>query len=538
MCRCAGAKGDICCLQLGERADWEGVFSQPMDIKNVSAGAAELPVPGVRKAVGSRWWGWVVLALLMGYGGFLAVYFVPVASGSDSSGYLNFADLLLRGRLIDDARPIVGWRSDSPFATSPLGFLMEKETGRFVPTYPSGVPLQFAAAEWVLGRVPGMYVVGVGGALAAVILCYLVGREIGLSRTLAAVSAAMLAWNPVFLFVAIQPLSDVLATTWCLAAVWGVLRSRRGWGWAVFAGVAAAMAVLVRPTNLLVFPALLVWMPSWRALGWFVLGGLPGAAWMAWYQNALYGSPLTSGYGDVRSIFGWDNLGPTAAHYARWFPRFVPIVWILAAVALVRSLRAEGRSVLALSLWFGAIAVFYVFYDVTQEAWWCLRFLLPAMPALILGGALGIETMRRQWKGGRADRVWQWSVVAIAIWAAILGWRWSGKVNALGPSQAEAPYQEIATWIDEHAPRNAVVASLYASGAVHYYTRCAVLRWDMIERREFEEFSRTVNLDVQPVYALLFHEEAEQAFQRLPGGWEKLFENSRGAIWRFLGPAS
>lgn len=507
-----------------------------MDAKNVSLGAAERAgLGGARKAMTNRWWTCAALVLLIGYGAFLAAYFVPVASGSDSSGYLNFADLLLRGRLIDDARPIIGWRGDSPFATAPLGFVMEQGTGRFVPTYPSGVPLHFALAELVVGRVPGMYLVGVGGALAAVILCYLVGRELGLSRGIAAIGAAMLAWNPVFLFVGIQPLSDVLATTWCLAAAWGVLRSRRATGWALFAGVAAAMAVLVRPTNVLMFPALLVWMPSWRALGWFVLGGIPGAGWMAWYQNALYGSPLTSGYGDVRSIFGRDNLGPTAAHYLKWFPRFVPIVWILATLALVRNLRTEGRAALALSLWFGAIAVFYVFYDVTQEAWWCLRFLLPAMPALILGGALGIEALRRRLEG-RTILVWRWSVVAIAIWAAVLGWRWSGKVNALGPSQAEAPYREIATWIDEHAPRNAVVASLYASGAVHYYTKCAVLRWDMIGRREFAEFASKVDLDQQPLYALLFHEEAEPAFERLPGRWEKLFENRRGVVWRFLGP--
>ncbi len=514
------------------------MFSQPIDTKNVGAGATELPARGALEAWGDRWWRWAVLALLIGYGAFLAVYFVPVASGSDSSGYLNFADLLLRGRLIDDARPILGWRSDSPFATVPLGFLMEQGTGRFVPTYPSGMPLHFAAAELVVGRVAGMYLVGVGGALAAVLLCYLVGRELGLSRGLAGVSAAMLAWNPVFLFVAIQPLSDVLATTWCLAAAWGVLRSRRGTGWALFAGGAAAMAVLVRPTNILIFPALLVWMPSWRALGCFVVGGLPGAGWMAWYQNALYGSPLTSGYGDVRSIFGWANLGPTTEHYAKWLPRFVPIVWILSAVALVRTLRTDGRTAVALSLWFGAIAVFYVFYDVTQEAWWCLRFLLPAMPALILGGALGIEVLRRRLEG-RAVQVWRMGVLALAIWAAVLGWHWSGQVNALQPSRAERPYREIATWIDEHLPPNAAIACLYASGAVHYYTRCAVLRWDMIERAEFEEFAGRVDLNAQPVYALLFREEERQAFEeRLPGRWEKLHENARAGVWRFLEPAN
>lgn len=484
-----------------------------------------------------RWWRAGALTVLLGYGIFLAVYFTPVASGSDSSGYLNFAHLLLRGRLVDEARPVRGLEAQSPFATVPLGFLMDPETGRLVPTYPSGMPLQFAAAEFVFGRAAGMHVVGVGGALAAVGLCYAVGRELGLSRALSALSAGMLAWNPVFLFIALQPLSDVLATTWILAAVFALLRARRSTGWALFAGAAAAMAVLVRPTNLLVFPALLVLMPGWRQFGLFVAGGLPGAVWMAWYQNALYGGPWASGYGDIRDHFHWSNLIPTSAHYAEWIPRFVPIVWVLAIAGVARFWRAEWKTVVALALWAAPVAVFYLFYDVTKETWWCLRFILPAMPALILGGAMGAAGIRAV-ATGRGVQLWRLGAAVVAVWAAGLGWFWGQRLKVIEISNSELPYREMATWVAANVPRDAAVVCFFASGAVHHYTSCAVLRWDMIARPEFESFARTMDVNVQPVYAVLFHEEEREALnERMPGRWEKIHEASRGAVWRLVGAA-
>ena len=50
---------------------------------------------------------------------------------------------------------------------------------------------------------------------------------------------------------------------------------------------------------------------------------------------------------------------------------------------------------------FAALAGFYLFYRVSQEEWWCLRFLLPATPLLILAALLGVEAIARRWTHGR-----------------------------------------------------------------------------------------------------------------------------------------
>ena len=97
-------------------------------------------------------------------------------------------------------------------------------------------------------------------ALGALALCYLVGRECGLGRGTALTGAIVLGLSPLFLFSSLQPLSDTAAATWTLAAMWGALRLHctGRLGWAAVTGATFAVAVLVRPTNVVILPALLV----------------------------------------------------------------------------------------------------------------------------------------------------------------------------------------------------------------------------------------------------------------------------------------
>ncbi len=64
-------------------------------------------------------------------------------------------------------------------------------------------------------------------------------------------ASAILAACPVFVFQAIQPMSDVVATFWVLAAVLCALLSRDDRRWALAAGFCFGAAVLVRPSNVL-----------------------------------------------------------------------------------------------------------------------------------------------------------------------------------------------------------------------------------------------------------------------------------------------
>ena len=180
--------------------------------------------------------------------------------------------------------------------------------------------------------------VGVGAALAAVLLCYAIARRLEIDPWLSAAGAAMLAAYPVFLFTSIQPLSDTLATTWCLAAMYAALRARERTGWAVACGMAFAIAVLVRATNVLLLPALIVVLGfDVRRLVLAGLGGLPGALWLGFYNHTLYGGALRAGYDRIAEAFGWSYGAPTLVHFAKWLALMLPTIVLalpLAALAV------------------------------------------------------------------------------------------------------------------------------------------------------------------------------------------------------------
>ena len=122
----------------------------------------------------------------------------------------------------------------------------------------------------------------------------------------------MLGLSPLFVFLSLQLMSDVPATVWVMAAVLAAWRSRERPWLGLVAGAALSLAVLVRPTNLLI--ALPVGLAlGWRARRWllFVLGGLPGAIFLGLINQTAYGSIFTTGYGQVSTAFGWIHVLPT-----------------------------------------------------------------------------------------------------------------------------------------------------------------------------------------------------------------------------------
>lgn len=95
-------------------------------------------------------------------------------------------------------------------------------------------------------------------------------------------------------------------------------RSQRDPRWAVLAGVALALAVLTRPTNILALAPVAVCLgASPRRWLWLIAGGAPGATLLGYFNFAAYGSAITTDYGDARSLFGLRNVPSALWHYLR-----------------------------------------------------------------------------------------------------------------------------------------------------------------------------------------------------------------------------
>lgn len=495
------------------------------------------PNPPVTRVPAPRWLIGFGLAALLAYGVFLAWHFSPVAGGADSSGYLNSARLLASGELSADPRVPAEFGPQANLVRQqfqPHGFVPFDGNPRLSPTYAVGVPLHLALAGKLLGWSLAPTVVGVLGALAALVLMYAVGRELGLDPALAAAGAATLAAFPVFLFMSIQPLSDTLATAWCLAAVLTALKAARHPAWAIACGAAVGVAVLVRATNVLILPAVVVLL-GWdaRRLALAVAGGLPAALWLGYYNHALYGSALQTGYVNIGEAFGWRYGAPTALHFAQWLALMLPaVLLVLPLVAIARRTR-PGRTGLALALWFGPFAIVYAFYEISHEVWWNLRFVMPGIPALIIGGLIGVEAMTQS---ARVRTAW---AAGIATWAAGLGWFWTGKHHLLLTKTYERAYADASAAARTRFPAGALVIAGMHSGAIFYYTEFAVMRWEFVRPEEFARFRELAEKAGRPICAVLFDMEEKEALrERCRGNWTEITKLKNVTLWRLDAPGS
>lgn len=488
-----------------------------------------------------RWLARFGLLALAAYGVMIGWYFTTAAGGSDSSGYFNSARLFTEGKFDTELRipaEFTGKLIEDKLQFLPLGFWPFPNNPHITPTYPTGLPLHMALTGKFLGWIAGPIVVGLFAALGAVWLCYAVGRELGLDARLAAASAAVLGLTPMFLFTAVQPLSDTLATTWALAAMWTALRARRSLGWAVACGAAYAMAVLVRPTNLLLLPAVVIFIGfDWKKLIAFGLGGVPGAVWQGVYNHVLYGGALKSGYGSIFETFHWEYGPPTAWHILKWLALLLPAV--LLVLPFVATARAElrTRELLGLAVWFATITGLYTFYEVTREVWWCLRFILPAFPALILGGALGVEAIARRFDAAKADRFRTYAAVALALWVAILSRYWTRQFFIMNTKAGEQTYVEACDELKKRFPPGTLVVTMTFSGALYFYTDFPVLRWDQVKPGRFPEFVAAAQKAGRQICAVDFKWEEEKALrEHCPGNWEPVTKLHNAAIWRLVYP--
>jgi hypothetical protein len=483
------------------------------------------------------------IVALAGYALFLAAHSTSVAGGSDSSGYLNSARLLASGRLHGELRVPAEFGPQSELDRmqfTPFGFFPYLEPPALPPTYPVGLPLHFAAASKLLGWHLGPLSVEIGGALAAIILLYLIARELELRPVLAAAGAAMLGACPIFIFTSIQPLSDTLATTWTLAAVLPALRARRHRGWAAVCGAAFAIAVLVRPTNAVLLPALVVFLGlDWRRLALLVVGGLPGAAWFGYYNHTLYGGPLRSGYGPIHETFDAAFIPGALVDFARWLALLLPAVLLILPLALPFAREVRNRLLVGLALWFGAVIAFFGCVAFSHESWWSLRYILPAVPALLLAALLGLEAVARRFPVSQRPALLNAAAGFLALWTIIGSAYWTRKLAVYYVKDYEQAYADSARAAFHTFPKESLVVSAATCGALYAYTDFHILRGEQLDPARFAHFATRAHAAGRPICALLFDvEEKDILRERCPGEWQRVASVRNLGLWRLTPPVA
>ncbi len=456
---------------------------------------------------------------IIAYGTFLFRNLSFAAGGPDTGGYMNEARLIAAGRMTTPVGLVRTLGLDDSWLGyfMPLGFAPSKGASMH-PTYPPGLPVHIALAALIGGWKHAPFYVAPLAAIGCLIMMVAVARKLGVPLVLSFGGAAIIAAGPAFLWHAVQPASDVLATFWALVAVWSALDSRERPWLAVAAGVALAVGVWVRPTNaLLVFPLALAVRVRWKSLLLIAAGGLPfGVALMAWSWR-LYGSAFRTGYGDIS--MSWAGVMNAAPQHAEWLVRMMTVLIFPAGLVVILDRLVDGWTRAMLAVWFVVFYVFYSFYGFF-DGWLCIRFLLPAIPALIFGTLLVIRDLMRL--ASRFEPVTTAVAIGLVVWTSLAPFRCTQELGILPILKTvEIGYPRYIAWAERRLPKNAVVVTGVLSGPFLYYANRSIVRYDQLNDERFQILRAYAGDHDMPWYAVVSSDEIDLdgLRQRFRGNW-------------------
>ena len=252
-----------------------------------------------------------------------------IAGGADAYGYVSQADLWLAGDLVIKQPWVaeVPW-PNAEWSFSPLGYRPAEPLGQWaiVPTYSPGLPLLLAGAKLLGGQCALFAVVPLLTGLG-VLVTYGIGKRL-VSPWGGVIAAWLVAASPIVIGIALEPLTDVpVMTVWAIS-IYLLLARIGGRLSPAIVGLAAGIAILIRPNLVPLSIPIGMWYVIRRqtdgdsrllSCALFALGVLPAILLIAFLNDRLYGSPLSSGYGTLDELYAWSHVGPNLRRYFAWF---------------------------------------------------------------------------------------------------------------------------------------------------------------------------------------------------------------------------
>ena len=472
---------------------------------------------------------WIMrLAMLIAICGSVESWFrflLASIGGADSYGYVSASRMIAAGHLLEPA-PIAAWLSapNRMALASPLGWTPSPDGSGIAPTFPIGVSAVMALFT-AIGGAGAVFFVAPAMGLITLVLVYRLARDWYDAET-GLFAAALVAWNPLFITYAKQPMSDVPAAMWVMLALFLAMRSNTLTAFA--AGLAAGAAVITRPA--LLVAAALIPLTSYRgesqrqrfvaSSAGLAIGVLVTMA----IQNHFFGSPFSTGYGSASNLFSVSHVGTNLGIFLRhgWTvvgPLFVPglIIGLFAS-------RPEPRS--RPLLIFAAVALPYLFY-LPFDHWETLRFLLPGLVPLTVVAADGLMHIARLPRKPPVT-----AAVTIACVAIVAGRSeiLLGKSSVWEIASLEERYPLAGEWINVNTPQASVVLANQHSGSLRWYGKRQTIRWDFIAPEQLTTTVRDLQSHGATVYVALEGDEVEMFDRRFAGVIDQLQVDHVGRV--------
>ena len=447
-----------------------------------------------------------------------------VAGGSDSYCYLNQAELIARGT-VHDYEPLaedLSWPGNFwsfvPAGHMPFG----QPVPALVPICPAGYPLLMAAARVTAGR-PAMFAVTPLMAGLAVYLMFLLGRHVA-GPAAGLLGAALSAASPTFLMQSFQPMNDVTAAAlWAAALVAAIVAASRGTlPAAAGAGLLTAAALVVRP-NLVPLAAVtgigVMLLARDRSIpsriscgGAFAAGAAAGPLIVMSMQNAMYGSPFRSGYGDLDKMFSSAHLRPNLERYFQWSveSHTILIVIALAAPFAVRRYHSS-RTAWWLLVFAAATLACYLPY-VVFDAWWYTRFLLPGLlPWLVLTAVVLVTAIEALPSAVRFPSFILAAAAAVTLFLHIASTHDAFRIRDL-----EWRFRSVGEFVAS-MPADAAFITLHHSGSIRFYASRSTVGWADVDKGRLDDAVEFLRRHGRKPYLLFEQWEEPQFRERFAG---------------------
>lgn len=410
--------------------------------------------------------------------GYWLRYLTTVSGGADSYGYMSAARLLAHGRLITP-QPDAAWlpAANAIAALSPLGYTPSLDATAIVPTYPLGYPALLALTELLVPADVAPYLVTPALGLVVLVLVYRITTTWTGGATAAWLATALVAWDPLLVTYAKQPMSDVPATAFLLAAAWCLVRMAPR---PLLAGLAAGGAFMIRPGGVGAIAAVAVlalWRlrPVLRSLAWFAAGLLPLVAAQAYLQWTLFGSPWKTGYGSLGDLYAGGSTADNATIYLGALATTHVVVWAPLVLAGLWALRRTWAwwIVLLLALSLGPYLLYFRF-----DHWETLRFVLPAVVILDIAAAVGALALVNRVPAPRLHPI---AIAALALWTFASTGTFLRREGVPTLMEQERRYTVTADWLAGHTAAETLVFAGQHSGSIRHYGARTTIRWDLLD---------------------------------------------------------
>jgi hypothetical protein len=468
------------------------------------------------------------MALLTAITGSIATWFrflLATIGGADSYGYVSASRLIASGHLVAPA-PIAQWLSAANrlAIASPLGWAPAPDASGIVPTYPIGVSTLMAVFS-MIGGSSAVFLVSPIAAAITLFLVYRLTREWFDAET-ALFAAAIVAWNPLFITYAKQPMSDMAATMWVVLALVLAIRSPSASAFA--AGLAAGASVITRPA--LLVAAAFIPFAAYRgddkrmrfALG--AAGLAIGVIVQMVIQDRLFGSPMSSGYGTAGEVLSTAHVKTNAGIFLRHGWDVAGVLWLPGLIIGWFASRPEPRGKPTILL--GAVTLPYLFW-LPFDHWETLRFLLPGLVPLTVLVATGLTHIARvpRNRAVTAAMIGIFMTIIVAQSEHLLR-----QSSVWDIASIEARYPLAGEWINVNTPPNSVVMANQHSGSLRWYGKRETIRWDFVDPSALATTVGELQSHGATVYVALEGDEVAMFDQRFSAVVDQLQVDHVGSI--------